>query len=300
MKTKIFNNPLEDDLETGKAFISTKQEKKIHQDHIHILGIPFDGTVSFRPGARFGPDAIRNASDGIETYSPYQHSSLEESPIIDMGNLPFTPSDQQNIFNNFRLLTENIHLKRDNVKFLMLGGEHSISYPLLKKYLNDFQQLTIIHLDAHTDLRESYLDNKHSHACIMKRAFDLLSSEQKILQYGIRSGTKEEFEFSRKRNLLCQSLNELITKITNIPESIPIYLSLDLDFFDPSIISGTGTPEPGGETFHSFIKIIKAFKSKNLVGADIVELAPMIDTTQNSSSVAAVVAREILLALTCK
>ena len=154
-----------------------------------------------------------------------------------------------------------------------------------------------MHLDAHTDLRDGYLEEKYSHASIIKRVWDHFKSSQSLIQYGIRSGTKEEFDFMREHKTQMTSLEALISLLKETSEHRPIYLTLDLDFFDPAFFPGTGTPEPGGENFHNFMKIVKVLKTKNFVGADVVELAPKIDPTGNSSVFAAKVVRELLLCL---
>jgi agmatinase len=285
------------DMETSKPFIGTRYSESICKNTTHIMGFCFDGTTSFRPGARFGPDAIRDASFGLETYSPYLNQDIEDYSIIDCGNLPIYPSKWQMTNDYFHGVTKDLDLQKDKIKFLVLGGEHSIAYGPIRLALDNYEDLYLIHLDAHTDLRDGYLEEKFSHASIIRRIYDHFTPKNSLLQYGIRSGTKEEFEFMDKKGTIAKSLELCLERIESIPNNRPVYLTLDLDFFDPAYFPGTGTPEAGGENFHSFIKIIKELKSKNLVGADIVELAPRIDPTGNSNCFASKVAREVLLAL---
>lgn len=284
-------------MEASKPFIGTRSSEAIYKNSTHIMGFCFDGTTSYRPGARFGPDAIRDASFGLETYSPYLDRALEEYNIIDCGNLPIYPSKWKVTNDYFHGMTKELKLKEDNIKFLVLGGEHSISYGPIRLALDNYEDLIVIHLDAHTDLRDGYLEEKFSHASIIRRILDHFTDKNDLLQYGIRSGLKSEFEFMKKNNTLAQSIESCLERIESIPRDRPIYLTLDLDFFDPAFMPGTGTPEAGGENFHNFIKIIKRLKDKNLVGADIVELAPMIDPTGNSSAFASKTTREVILAL---
>ncbi len=284
-------------MEMSKPFIGTRYSEAIYKNSTHIMGFCFDGTTSFRPGARFGPDALRDASFGLETYSPYQDLDIEEFSIIDCGNLPIYPSKWKLTNDYFHGMTQDLDLKKDNIKFLVLGGEHSISYGPIRLALDNYDDLCLIHLDAHADFRDGYLEEKFSHASIMRRVYDHFTEKNTLIQYGIRSGTKEEFEFMKEKDTLAKSLEAFIERVEAINSTRPIYLTLDLDFFDPAFMPGTGTPEAGGENFHSFIKLIKVLKEKNLVGADIVELAPMIDATGNSSAFASKVAREVLLAL---
>lgn len=284
-------------MESAKPFIGTTYSENFHSNSTHIIGFCFDGTTSFRPGSRFGPDAIRDASFGLETYSSYLDKNLEEYSIIDCGNLPIYPSKWRLTNDYFHGVTKDIDLKANHMKLLTLGGEHSISYGPIRFYLENYEDLFILHLDAHTDLRDGYLEEKFSHASIIRRVWDHMDEKNDLLQYGIRSGLKEEFEFMRKHNTVATSLKECIARLEETDSSRPIYLTLDLDFFDPAFLPGTGTPEAGGEDFHAFMRILKVLNQKNFVGADVVELAPHIDPTGNSSAFASKVTREILLAL---
>lgn len=284
-------------MEASKPFIGTRYSESIYKNSTHLMGFCFDGTTSYRPGARFGPDAIRDASFGLETYSPYLDRDVEDYSIIDCGNLPIYPS-KWNITNDyFHGMTQDLNLKQDNIKFLVFGGEHSISYGPIRLALDNYEDLFLIHLDAHTDLRDGYLEEKFSHASIIRRIWDHFSEKNDLLQYGIRSGLKDEFAFMKQHGTLATSIESCLERIENLPSDRPIYLTLDLDFFDPSFMPGTGTPEAGGENFHNFMKIIKILKNKNFIGADIVELAPLIDSTGNSSAFASKVAREVMLAM---
>ena len=283
--------------EISKPFIGCNYQASIVSGATHITGFCFDGTTSFRPGARFGPDAIRDASFGLETYSPYLDRDLEEYTVIDCGNLPIYPSSWIKTNTYFYENTKDLNLKKDKVKILTLGGEHSISYGPMRLYLDNYEDLFILHLDAHTDLRDGYLDEKYSHASIIRRIWDHMDDKNDLLQYGIRSGQKEEFEFMREHNTQATSLEDCVQRLSALSDSRPIYMTLDLDFFDPAFFPGTGTPEAGGENFHSFVKLMKILAKKNFVGADIVELSPHIDSTGNSSAFASKVVRETILAM---
>ena len=286
-----------EELETSRPFLGTELSDAIHAGGTHIIGFCFDGTTSFRPGARFGPDGTRDGSFGIETYSPYQDRELEDYAVYDCQNLPIYPSQWEKMNRAFYNLTKDLDLKKDKIKFLTLGGEHSISYGPIRLCLDNYEDLFVLHLDAHTDLRDGYLDEKYSHASIIRRVWDHMDEKNGLLQYGIRSGLKEEFEFMKKHKTQAKSLSECVERLEALPKDRPVYLTLDLDFFDPAFLPGTGTPEAGGEDFHGFMKIIKVLKEKNFVGADIVELAPRLDPTGNSEAFAAKVTREVLLAM---
>ena len=153
-------------------------------------------------------------------------------------------------------------------------------------------------MDAHADLRDGYEGFHYSHASIIRRALDHFGKDHGLVQYGIRSGTKNEYKWMREKGTLQTSKEDFFSVMRSIPKERPLYLTLDLDYFDPSYFPGTGTPEPGGEDFHSFIKLMKILRGKNIVGADVVELAPELDSSGNSSVFAAKVVREIGLLLT--
>lgn len=286
-----------------QPFMGASYSQTLRKDGIHLIGFPFDGTASFRKGTRLGPQAIRDVSEGIETFSPYLSKDLEDlNNFFDLGDLDIKDQSEKsylqgnNAFKNL-LAMRNYDLVKHNIKIIALGGEHSISYCFIKEALAAYPNLVLIHLDAHADLRDGYLGFKYSHASIIRRTLDHFGENHQLIQYGIRSGTKEEYEWMNEYKTNCHSRTEFFDKIKNIDQETPVYLTLDLDFFDPSYFPGTGTPEPGGEDFHCFIGLCKLLMNKNLIGADVVELAPNIDSTGNSSVFAAKVVRELTLCM---
>ncbi len=307
MQTKIFDVNIK--LNTAETvFECSEASKGIFSNSIHLIGFEFDGTACFRKGTKDGPNALRNVSDGIESYSPYLDADLADIRFFDLGNLSTTVAKTaneqqdieqqwQNASDDFKQLFASIDLKSHHSKVITLGGEHSISYAPITTYLSQFVDLTVVHLDAHADLRDGYLGFKHSHAAIIRRIHEHFGPEHQLIQYGIRSGTKEEYQWMQAHKTLKSSRAEFLQTIADIPDHRPIYLTLDLDYFDPSFFPGTGTPEPGGEDFHSFVSLCKILKSKNFVGCDVVELAPNIDTTGNSDVFAAKVVRELILCM---
>ena len=289
-------------LKPVKLYYQSKFAESLGSGGVYLLGFGFDGTACFRKGTKDGPDALRNVSDGIESYSPYLDRDLSDTPLFDLGNLPIGQSDdiEQNWWkavNSFRDLVHDVNLIEKNIKLLTIGGEHSISYAPMIEMLQTYDDLIILHLDAHADLRDGYEGYHYSHASIMRRILDHMDQDHDLIQYGIRSGTKEEYNWMKDNGTLCASRTEFLARVESIPANRPVYLTLDLDYFDPSFLPGTGTPEPGGEDFHSFISLVKLLLKKNLVGADVVELSPEIDSTGNSSVFAAKVVRELILAL---
>ncbi len=270
---------------------------------LHILGFGFDGTACFRKGARFGPDAIRKVSADIENYSPYLDRDLEEIPAFyDLGNLTSADDGQEEKVwrqgtDLFFALTKAAPLRRAGARLLLLGGEHSVSYGPIARYLEDYPDLAIVHLDAHADLRDGYQGYHYSHASILRRVADHLGPGHRLLQFGIRSGTRAEFAWMREHGTLQPTLAALLGELERLERGRPVYLTCDLDFFDPCFLPGTGTPEPGGQDFLCFIELIKVLARMNFVGADVVELAPPLDASGVSDVFATKVVREVILAL---
>ncbi len=267
--------------------------RPIEEADIIILGCPYDGTSSYRPGSRFAPSSIRGVSDVLESYSPYLDLDLMDKAICDLGNLDLPFGDKHKILNTIGFRVNDLLQK--GKKVLSLGGEHLISYPIITKYAKCYSDLVVVHIDAHCDLRDNYLGEKHSHATVLRRIHEI-NSINTIYHFGMRSGTKDEFAFGqRKKTFYPFNLNKMEKVIKAIPNSVPIYLTLDLDILDPSVLPGTGTPEPGGISFMELINAIYLLKNKNVVGCDVVELSPDYDLSKASSIISAKVVRELLL-----
>ena len=233
-----------------------------------LFGAPFDSTTSFRPGARFGPSAMRHESFGLETWSPYQNRDLTDYKVFDSGDLD-------------------------------LGGEHLVTLGAVRACAKRHPDLHIIHFDAHADLRDDYLGAKLSHACVLRRCHDILGDGH-IHQFCIRSGDREEFAFAKDHTEMhpfgFEGLSETVERLKK--SGVPVYLTIDLDCLDPSAFPGTGTPEAGGVTFKELLSAILTVSAlPNLVGADVNELAPMLDVSGVSTATACKVLRELLLAI---
>jgi agmatinase len=257
---------------------------------ITLLGCPLDATSSFRGGTKFAPESIRKASWTLETYSPYLKQDLDEMMFYDAGNLELPPG---NLEQSLELIESAVAgIVEKGKKILVLGGEHLITYPILKamkKCFKDMQKdMQIVHFDAHCDLRDEYEGQKLSHATVMKRVKELGRTE--MFQIGIRSGTRREFEE-------LAPIDSPASLAARLNRNIPIYVSFDMDVFDPSLVAGVTTPEPGGLTFNAVMEYFSVLMGMNIIGADIVELAPDYDTTFVSSVTASKVAREMLMLL---
>ena len=209
-----------------------------------LFGAPFDSTTSFRPGTRFAGPAIRGDSWGLETYSPYQDRDLTDCHIFDSGDLELAIGDSEKVLAVIEERAETI-LKDDKLPFL-IGGEHLVTLGSIRAAARKYPDLHIIHLDAHTDLREDYLGVRLSHACVIRRCWEILGNGR-IHQFGIRSGEKDEFEWAKSGHTSLHPFDlEGLEETVESLQGKPVYFTLDLDVLDPSVFPGTGTPEPGG------------------------------------------------------
>ena len=263
---------------------------------IVLFGAPFDSTTSFRPGARFGSSAIRHESFGLETYSPYQDKDLTDYAVFDSGDLELCFGSSKAALSAIEDRT--IAILNDQKLPLMVGGEHLVTLGAVRAVLKKYPKLHIIHFDAHADLRDDYLGARLSHACVMRRCHDLVG-DGRIHQFCIRSGEKAEFEFAKNHTDIhpfqFDGLSELVNQLKI--SGVPVYFTIDLDCLDSSVFPGTGTPEAGGVTFMQLLSAILEVCQTNVVGADINELAPMLDHSGVSTATACKVLRELLLAL---
>lgn len=259
-----------------------------------IFGAPFDGTTSFRPGTRFGPSAIRGESDGIETYSPYQNRDLEDISVFDSGDLYLPFGNPKAVLDMIEARTQEI-LVADKMP-VMLGGEHLVTLGAVRAMVKKYRNLHIIHFDAHADLREAYLGEQLSHASVLRRCWDLVGDGH-IHQFGIRSGERAEFDFAfAHTDFHPFNVKDVLDVVLGLGSEVPVYVTVDLDVLDPSLFSGTGTPEAGGIFFPDLEEALLALEALNVVGFDINELSPPYDTSGVSTAVACKVLREMLLA----
>lgn len=267
-------------------------ESDYSESEIVLFGAGFDGTTSFRPGTRFAPHTIRSESFGIETYSPYQDKDMAEINVFDSGDLEFPFGNTNAVLDMITERTKEI-LSDDKIPF-MIGGEHLVTLGSVRAVAEKYPDLHIIHFDAHTDLREEYLGETLSHASVIKRCWDIVG-DNKIYQFGIRSGERYEFEFAKEHTFLTKFNTNGIEKAVEELKSKPVYLTLDLDILDPSIFPGTGTPEAGGVTFNELLNALIATTPLNIVGCDVNELSPVYDQSGVSTAVACKIIRELLL-----
>jgi len=261
---------------------------------IVIFGAPYDCTTSFRPGTRFASKAIRSDSYGIETYSPYQDRDLLDSKVFDAGDLELGFGDPVPVLDMIEDFTSRI--LQDNKIPLMIGGEHLVTLGAVRAAAKKFNDLHIIHFDAHADIRDEYLGAKLSHATVIRRVWDILG-DNRIFQFGIRSGDRTEFLWAKGHINMTKFNFDGLDKVVESLAGKPVYFTIDLDILDPSVFPGTGTPEAGGVTFTELLGAINKVSRLNIVGCDLNELSPIYDHSGVSTAVACKVLRELLLAL---
>lgn len=269
--------------------------KEYDRAKIVIFGAPFDGTTSYRPGTRFAPAKIRAESYGIETYSPYQDKDLEDCGIFDGGDLDLPFGNTERVLE----MTENYaaEVLTDGKIPIMTGGEHLLTLGAVRAALKKYPDLNIIQFDAHADLREDYLGERLSHACVLRRCHELVG-DGKIFQFGIRSGERSEFEFAKKHTCLHKFDLETLPDICSKLRGKNVYFTIDLDVLDSSVFPATGTPEAGGINFNELISgIITVCGLTNVIAADINELSPPYDVSGASTAAACKTLRELLLAI---
>ncbi|KUO96615.1 agmatinase [Ferroacidibacillus organovorans] len=277
---------------TGQSFIGAKDGYEAARAVIY--GMPMDWTTSFRPGTRLGPRRIREVSLGLEEYSPYLDRSLLDASFVDMGDipLPFGNPDR-----SLAMIEEYVGKWLDDGKFpLGLGGEHLVTLGVMRAVAKRIPEVALVHFDAHTDLRDQYEGEQLSHSAVIKKVAGFVDPAN-IFQFGIRSGTREEFAWAKKHtNFYPFDVLEPLRGCLARLEGRPIYVTVDIDVLDPAHAPGTGTAEAGGITSKELLASIHAMKGLNVVGFDLVEVAPVLDATEQTQIVAAKVVREALLA----
>lgn len=270
--------------------------KSYEQADTVIFGAPFDATTSYRPGARFGSRVMRAESYALETYSPYLDKDVEtDKRVCDLGEIELCFGDAKAALDAIEAQAEKI--LNDGKRPLMIGGEHLVSLGAIRAAAKKYPELRVIHFDAHTDLRGDYLGAALSHATVMRRVWELIG-DGRIYSFGIRSGDREEFIWAAQGHVQMSKfdfagLKETVLKLLDMP----VYFTIDLDVLDPAVFPGTGTAEPGGVAFMQLLEAVYEVCRLNLVACDLVELAPALDPSGASTSVANKVLRELLLAM---
>ncbi|WP_286230177.1 agmatinase [Neobacillus mesonae] len=283
-----------DEAYSGNVFI--KSHPNYEESKVVLYGMPMDWTVSYRPGSRFGPARIREVSIGLEEYSPYLDRELDEVKYFDAGDIPLPFG---NPHKSLDLIEEFVKQVLDADKFPFgMGGEHLVSWPVMRAVYKKYPDLAIIHMDAHTDLRENYEGEELSHSTPIRKIAELIGPSN-VYSFGIRSGMKEEFEWAKQNGMhiskfeVLEPLKEILPKLAGRP----VYVTIDIDVLDPAHAPGTGTVDAGGITSKELLASIHeiARSEVNVVGADLVEVAPIYDVSEQTANTASKLIREMLL-----
>ena len=262
-----------------------------------IVGVPFDRTTSFRPGARFGPDSIRLHSWNFESYDLETGVDLSEVPIHDLGNTEEFGSSEEMAVS----LREDIRPLFTAGKVpIVLGGDHACSPPVVEAYPDSAPSVGVLYLDAHMDFRSSYLGDRRSHGCSSRRILEKVGARN-IVVLGVRSVSREEMDDNRTIGMSYVTATEIardgieaaVHQALNMLKTERIYISLDIDAIDPAYAGATGTPEPFGLTPRD-VKYVLDQAAPRLVGLDIMEVSPPYDQG-NTSVLAARLAREAIV-----
>lgn len=283
-----------DEAYSGNVFIGS--HPVFEESEAVLYGMPMDWTVSYRPGSRFGPTRIREVSIGLEEYSPYLDRELEEVKYFDAGDIPLPFGNPQRSLN---MIEEYIDQLLTADKFpLGMGGEHLVSWPVMKAMYKKYPDLAIIHMDAHTDLREEYEGEPLSHSTPIRKVAELIGPEN-VYSFGIRSGMKEEFQWA-KENGMHISKFEVLEPLKEILPTLagrPVYVTIDIDVLDPAHAPGTGTVDAGGITSKELLASIHTIAKSDLriVGGDLVEVAPIYDPSEQTANTASKLIREMIL-----
>ena len=283
-----------DEAYSGNVFI--KSHPDYEESEAVLYGMPMDWTVSFRPGSRFGPARIREASVGLEEYSLYLDRELADVKFFDAGDIPLPFGNPER---SVAMIEEFVGKLLEDGKFpLGMGGEHLVTWPVIKAFYKKYPDLAIIHMDAHTDLREDYEGEPLSHATVIRKAADLIGPSN-VYSFGIRSGLKEEFQWARENGMKIAPFEVLEPLKKALPELAgrPVYVTIDIDVLDPAHAPGTGTVDCGGITSKELLASIHEISRSGIdvVGCDLVEVAPVYDPAEQTVNTASKLIREMLL-----
>jgi agmatinase len=260
-----------------------------------LAGLPYDGTSSFRPGSRFAPDSIRKFSYAIETFSHEQERDITDYKVADIGNLDVPYGDSKAVLK----LVEEIAAKmlKDKKKAIYIGGEHLLTYPIMKQYAKKYKDLKVIYFDAHADFREAFMGSSLSHASAARLTAKEVGNEN-LFMFGIRSFERNEWKYMKENSIFVDSKMERFDEVAEMIKDSPVYMSLDMDVFDPACLPALGTPEAGGIFYRDFMDLLPSLSKLNIVGLDVLEISPEYDPMGNSSIFAAKVIRELILNIT--
>ena len=273
---------------------------------VALVGVPFDGGTTYRPGPRFGPRHVREQSAIIRPWNPVlKVNPFANRRTADFGDLPVNPLS---IEDTFRRIERGIQpLLQGEVRCVCVGGDHSISLPLLRAVGRKHGPVSLIQFDAHNDLWDEYFGSKYSHGTPFRRAFEEgLLEDGGVLQVGLRGQVygEEDFDFAREHKVKMVTAEEfhrqgiaVVQKLLRTFRGKAVYVTLDIDVVDPAYAPGTGTPQVGGLTSVQILELVRALRGLRIVGCDLVEVSPPYDTGEITSLLAANLLFELLCIL---
>jgi len=273
---------------------------------VALIGVPFDGGTTYRPGPRFDPRHVRAQSAIIRPWNPVLHvNPFAKHRTADFGDLAVNPLSIEDTFR--RIERGMAPLVEAGVRCVCVGGDHSISLPILRAVAKKHGPVSLIQLDAHNDLWDEYFGSKYSHGTPFRRAFEEgLLQDGGVLQIGLRGQVygEDDFDFARKHKVRMVTAGEFHKRGVSAVQSHLrafrrklVYVTLDIDAVDPAYAPGTGTPQVGGLTSAQILELVRALRGLNIVGCDLVEVSPPYDTGEITSLLAANLLFELLCVL---
>jgi agmatinase len=260
-----------------------------------LYGIPFEGRVNQRKGAALGPGAIRRASDLLETYAPALGLDLADLALADAGDVPVPAVNPRAALAAIgQELTAALDPRQ---RWVFLGGDHTVTAPIVGAALRHYPDLRVVQFDAHPDLRREFLGESWNYASAMTRVLDHLAPER-LYQIGLRTGDREEWVPSRGTRVFpgwAGPVAEAAGQVAAEVAGHPLYVTIDIDVLDPSVAPGTGSPEPGGAALGDLLGALRRLATTRVIGLDVVEVSPLWDASGRTAVTAAAIVREAIL-----
>ena len=286
------------------TFARLPRAEDVGQVDVGVLGVPFDAGVTYRPGARFGPSAVREASRLLQGYNQFQDiSPFKVQQVADLGDVNANPFNIEAAITSIeRRATE---VTQDGTRLITIGGDHTIALPLLRAAARVHGPVALLHFDAHLDTWDTYFGQPYTHGTPFRRAHEegLLSKEH-LSHVGIRANLHQQEDMTNDKELgfgvistvdvAERGISEVVGSLKQRIGDVPVYVSIDIDVLDPSHSPGTGTPEPGGLTSLEMIRILRGIADLNIIGADVVEVSPSYDWAQLTSLAASTLIYELI------
>jgi agmatinase len=287
------------------TFVRLPAIDQVHRYDIAVLGAPFDNGTSFRPGARFGPIAVRTASRNLRpAYHPdLGIAPLERLQVVDAGDVPANPFQLTVAIDQIRDHAREVLANRSRI--VTIGGDHTVALPLLRAVNELHGPVALVHFDAHLDTWDTYFGSPLTHGTVFRRAFEEgLLIQDRSVHVGIRGPVYDEldlhddarfgFKIVRAGDIDRMGLEEVVATVRSRVGDAPVYLSVDIDVLDPAFAPGTGTPEMGGVTSRELLHLLRGLEGLAFVGGDVVEVAPAYDHAEVTALAAATVVYDIV------